>query len=787
MPGTYSRRQFVLGSAGAMGLFLSARLIFLEGTGAYAAVQALPPLAGNKIPQFVDPLPGLTLVDGTQDVALSMAEFSSPMLPTGFLGANGQYATTGTYVWGYRPTGATAVVSAGTGSYLGPVVLARRGTPTRVTFTNDLPISQAAARTAWHDWTDQTLHWADPLGVMDDPNAATLARLHYTGPVPAVPHLHGGEVPPWLDGGPDAWFTSDGAHQGPAAYPGGAGVKSCVYRYPNSQEAAHIWFHDHALGATRLNVYAGIAGGYLLRERDTDANGAPLVWLPPGLAPYGIGTGSPLTGAEAIIPLVIQDRMFDVNGQLFFPNLGVTPQHPYWMPEFIGDTVAVNGKVWPYRAVDRKRYRFLFLNGSNARGYDLSLIDPASGVRGPRMWVIGTDGGYLDQPALIDPNATNKAVPKSLMIMPGERYDVIIDFNDTTWRLLLAAKGVTFPVNTLQLRNTAPAPFPGGAASPASTTGRVLQFRVSNQVPATDTGYDPAGGGTLRPNAPIVRLVDPVAGTPAAGVTPTVTRQLTLVEVAGPKGPFEALVNNTKWTGRSVATDRFTDGLRADFPQQGGPLPHLKVSEAPAEGTTERWEIINLTGDAHPIHLHLVQFQLMNRQAFDAKAYLAAYGLLFPGSTAVDPATGLPYPPGVFIGGYGPPADYVTGMAAVYNPRTGTSTLKKVTTGTTLGGNPEVGPFLVGAALPPLPYEAGWKDTVMTRPGQVTRFIVRWSPNSAAIGSTGAAAAFPFDPAGNEGYVWHCHIIDHEDNEMMRPDRVEPLNVTRSYLKGTDF
>ncbi|WOP17375.1 multicopper oxidase family protein [Raineyella sp. LH-20] len=756
----------------------------MEGPGAYAALTVTQPLAGNKIPQFIDPVPSLTLVDGTQDVSLSMSEFTWQMLPTGFAGANGLYASTGTYVWGYRPSGATSIVAPGSGSYLGPVVLTQRGTPTQVSFTNNLPRSQTAQGVGWHNWTDQTLHWADPL--TQGPSAN-----HYTGPVPAVTHLHGGEVPPWLDGGPDAWFTSDGHHQGPAAYGVDATGTHCVYRYPNAQEAASIWFHDHALGATRLNVYAGIAGAYLLRDRDTDALGNPLPdWLPPGLAPYGIGTGSPLTGAQATIPLVIQDRMFDVNGQLFFPNVGMNPAlHPYWMPEFVGDTITVNGKVWPYKAVDGKRHRFLFLNGSNARTYDLSLVDSASGVRGPRMWVIGTDGGYLDRPALIDPNSTNKAVPKSLLIMPGERYDVIIDFNDATWRQLLAAKGVTFPLNTLQLRNTAPVPYPDGGATPTSTTGRVMQFRVSAQVP-TDTGYDPAGGGSLRPRSAIVRLVDPVTGTPATGVTPAVTRQLTLNEVAGPKGPFEALVNNTKWTGLSVAVDKFPDGpdggLRTDFPA-GDPLLHLQVSEAPKEGTTELWEIINLTADAHPIHLHLVQFQLMNRQVLNAKAYLAAYSLLFPGSTAIDPATGLPYPPGVFIGGYGPPADYVTGQGNVYDPKTKTSTPTKVTVGSTLGGNPDVGPYLVGAAVPPQSYEAGWKDTVMTRPGQVTRFIVRWSPNSAPVGSTGAAAAFPFDPSGNEGYVWHCHIIDHEDNEMMRPDKVVPLNVTRSYIKGTDF
>ena len=227
--------------------------------------------------------------------------------------------------------------------------------------------------------------------------------------------MHGGEVPPQLDGGPDAWYTGGpDAFQAHAFYsadgtgPAASGGHS-IYRYPNSQEGALIWFHDHTLGATRLNVYCGLAGGYLIVDPANDPANLP-----------------------ELVPLIIQDRMFDTNGQLFFPSdtaAGLlwtpNPEHPYWVPEFVGDVICVNGKAWPYLDVEPRRYTFLFLNGSNARSYEMFLIDPASGNRGPAFWVIGTDGGYLDKPVKVGPPAANN---NNLVMMGGERYMAIVDF-----------------------------------------------------------------------------------------------------------------------------------------------------------------------------------------------------------------------------------------------------------------------------------------------------------------------------------------------------------------------
>jgi FtsP/CotA-like multicopper oxidase with cupredoxin domain len=673
-----------------------------------------------------------------------MTEFQYNMLPSTWKPAVGTYS--GTWVWGYLEPGQVGNPAA-IPSYIGPVVVATRGQPTEIKFVNNLGTTATTNVLAYKNSTDQTLHWADPLnngantGAMDatmNPGMLPTSPWdqNYSGPIPAAVHLHGGEVPPVLDGGPDSWFTSDGNYVGHSYYSSdNLDPKNYViYRYPNTQEAAPIWFHDHTLGATRLNVYAGLAGAYLVVD--------PTQNLPANLP-----------GPADIVPLVIQDRMFDTNGQLFFPSdtLGgvqysPNPDHPYWVPEFVGDTIVVNGKAWPYKNVDPKRYRMLLLNGSNARTYELSL----SGIP---IWVIGTDGGYLDRPVMVN----------KLVMQPGERYDVIIDFSKAAGKNLI-------------MTNTARTPYPKGTPPNGATVGRIIQFRVG-KTPVVDASYNPSLGTPLRSvTQQIVRLVNPTTGTLAAGVTVNKTRELTLNEamampmtiggVKYPGGPVEILVNNTKWDGERINA---TTGIMEPIPGSTADSFGNYITEMPTEGETEVWEIVNLTADAHPIHLHLVQFQLMNRQDFNVSNYTKAYNALFPASVQIDPMTGLPYAGGAAIGGYGPPLDYNTGI-----PRA-------------LGGNPDVTAYLQSKAAPPAAYEAGWKDTVIAYPGQVTRIVVRWAPTDKTI--TDPNLSFPFDPnAGGHGYVWHCHIIDHEDNEMMRPDIVQPKpGAVRTYLLGTDY
>ncbi|HEU4349412.1 MAG TPA: multicopper oxidase domain-containing protein, partial [Actinoplanes sp.] len=496
-----------------------------------------------------------------------------------------------------------------------------------------------------------------------------------------------------------------------------------------AQEAAPTWFHDHVLGGTRLNVYAGLAGGFPIID--------PNLQLPTGLHPVGLRQGSD-GRVDFLVPLVIQDRSFDTTGQLMIPNEGINPEHPFWVPEFVGDTIVVNGKAWPYLDVEPRRYRFLIVNGSNARAYELFVTNPVTKANGPAIWQIATDGGYLDRPVKIDPNAP-KGQPQRLVILPGERADVIIDF-------------AGYAGQTLLLRNIGRHPFPNGTPPAGATVGRIVQFRVAGAT-GGDASYDPASGVPLRP--PMVRLADPATGALAAGVTADATRQLTLNEVIGDGGPLELLVNNTKWSGRSA------DGsVRPDFvPVTVGGVTE-GFSELPYEGDTEVWEIVNLTADAHPIHTHLTQVQLLNRQAFHVSRYVEAYEAAFPAPPGSDDGEYLP--------GYGPPLDYSTG-----NPRA-------------FGGNPDVTPYLQGPAKPPDPNEAGWKDTVTMYPGQVTRIVVRYAPTDTPAGARGA---YPFDPnAGGHGFVYHCHIIDHEDNEMMRPLAVRPdAAAVRTYQFGVDY
>lgn len=712
------------------------------------------PLPGNKIPQFVDPLPLLsvaggqmeTVIAGTGEITLNMLELQANMMPSTFVPANG-LPYTGTWVFGYR-VGPTAAPASAVDTYIGPVIVATRGIPTQVRYVNNL----TANNIAWRDWIDQSLHWANPgnepmmINCMGNPNK-------YMGPVPAVPHLHGAEDPAVIDGGPEAWFLSNESIPGTwtafgSAYYAGtdvaglganpAAANEAIYRYPNSQEASPLWFHDHLLGATRLNAtFAGLAGAYPIID--------PTLTLPTGLHPVGLQQGA--TGpVNYTVPLVLQDRMFDTNGQLYFPNVGINPEHPDWVPEFVGDTIVVNGKVWPYMNVDQQRYRFFLIDGSNSRPYDMFLQDLISKVKGPRMWVIATDGGYLDSPVLIDPNATGQqvkaGVQKSLMMMPGERYEIIVDFADPVWKGLLAAKKAAFPLDLI-LRNTAPTV---DGNPDASLDGRIMQFRVSANAPV-DNSYNPASGIPIRSGGQTIkRLVNTATG--ALAVTPDKTRELVLVEIEGPGGPLEVLVNNTKWNGKRP-DDTSIPGSKLVLGNWN--------TELPIEGETEVWEVVNTTADAHPIHLHGVQFQILNRQAFDAEAFGEAYEAAFPGED--------------FIPAYGPPLDYGPSLASGFK----------------YGGNPDVSPFLLGLPMPQLANEAGWKDTAIMPSGAVTRIAVRFAPQDVNVGTVGS---FTFNPSALDGaYVWHCHITDHEDNEMMRPYQFQPNipDASRTYIQGLTY
>jgi len=701
----------------------------------HAQVGTQIPLNPQVIPQFVDPLPHFAA--GLRVDAKAGGNLTIQMVPSKQIAVSTGTKLAGGTVGPLTPNVGLANVWVYQISYNGTpftapnwpayTIEAQQGHPLNVTYQN-LLTGQNYANVGLV--VDQTLHWADPMMGMG-------SFLPYGGEPPAVVHLHGGEVPPLSDGGPDSWFTPGDAVKGHAFNPS-------PYYYPNSQEAATLWYHDHALGATRLNVYAGMAGFYFLRGTDEENAKLP-GWsgddLVQEVAPVGTsGTFNTIPYLPEI-EIAIQDRMFDTNGGLYFPNLPTNPTvHPFWTPEFIGDVITVNGRTWPYLSVAPRKYRFRILNGSNARFYSLSF--PKGG---PTITQIGTDGGLLDAPVVL-------AGP--LLLAPGERADVVIDF--TLFAPVATKKGQM--ISSFTLENTARAPYPAGKVVSGSTTGRIIQFVVNGTMVSAANTANPGTDKSqvlapLRTN-PLVKLTN-FAGIPAVGVPVVKTRQLTLNEVMGAGGPLEILVNNTKWTGLSLGTTVRTEFTAVPNGTGVDPLKdYTYYSETMDEGTTEVWKIVNLTADAHPMHLHLVQFQLMSRQPFNVKGYNTVYNAAFPG--------------GLFLGGYGPPKAYGYYAAAPNIPLGGAI----------YGGNPDVSPFLLGALLPANPNENGWKDTFIMMPGEVTTVIARWAPTDkgATLDPTIAANAmwFPFNPDGGHGYVWHCHIVDHEDNEMMRPYNVTP-------------
>jgi FtsP/CotA-like multicopper oxidase with cupredoxin domain len=675
------------------------------------------PLDGATIPKFVDPLPSLasSRVNGAAAVTVDMVEFQQKILPASVYASRPAPFNNGTFLWGYKLNG-------GAPRWPAQTIESRQNTATSVTYTNSL---RAPLQLQKYLTMDQTLHWADPLHTTsanhceNGPPLAGPCTQPYAGAIPVVPHLHGAEVLSSSDGHPDAWFTPGLSLKGP-------GFVSNVYSYPNRQEATTLWFHDHALGMTRLNVLSGLAGFYLLRDtRDTGAASNPI--------------GLPAGAFEQ--ELLIADRQFDSNGQLLFPDgtpasnptgiNGPPPNpdhHPFWNPEFFGDVITVNGKSWPFMQVEPRRYRFRIVNGSNARFYRMGVVSGTPTVTPPPstpVYQIGSDGGFMNAPVAITNSATGK-----LFLAPGERADVIVDF--------AGQSGKTFVIT-----NDAEAPFPSGdpPSVSAPSAGQIMQFRVNLPLSSPDTSYNPAA-----PQRPL-------RAAPMTNIKPTNTRpantkrQLVLVEVEGDGGPLEVLLNNSHWNG-------LREGTTTPIPGSISNGKGLQSTENPRVGATEVWEIANLTEDVHPIHLHLIQFQVIGRQTFDRDGYRVSWDARFPGGTF----NGVSYPPGTYIPGFGPPLAYGTANAAG-----------------AVGGNPDFGPFLQGSASGPDAKEAGWKDTIKMLPFTITRIAVRYAPQSVAAGGVSPGTnLFPFDPsAGGPGYVWHCHILDHEDNEMMRPTLIQ--------------
>ena len=541
---------------------------FLEVAGVGTAALLVPggrawaaPIDGGTLEKYVDPLPVPGVLSpttpGGRHYRVEISEFSQQLhrdLPNP------------TTVWGYN------------GSYPGATFETRKNKPITVEWVNNLPLEPKLQLPL-----DTTIEEAPP----DLPRARV------------VPHLHGGHILSAWDGIPDAWFAPPGAS--PMTGPGFFGT---TFEYANDQRATTLWYHDHAAGVTRLNVYAGLAGFYLIRDAVEDS-----LNLPSG--PFEI-------------PLVIQDRMFDDAGQWFYPDQGVTDVHPIWVPNFYGNIALVNGKVWPFLEVEPRTYRFRILNGSNSRFYNLSLTSQQSFIQ------IGSEGGLLPEPVTL----------RELLIAHGERADVIVDF-------------AGYAGQSIVLTNDAPAPFPPGETT---SLPEIMQFRVTQPLSGRDST-------SLPRKLPGFRRLNPNSATNV--------RNLTLNQVIqSPMHPLELLLGNN-----------VPGGLPFTAP----------VTEKPQDHSTEIWNFLNLTDHTHPMHVHLVEYQVLDRQPFDVDLYIASNG------------TQLSF---------------------------------------------------TGPRIPPDPNEMGWKDTVRANPGQATRIIIRFD-------------ALPNDDIRR--FMWHCHILEHEDNDMERP------------------
>jgi FtsP/CotA-like multicopper oxidase with cupredoxin domain len=698
-----TRRQFLARTAAAgAGLYLVSKA---GGVRFVRATAPEPSLVPSAIAKYATPLlvPPVMPRAGTVNqrggkpidaYEISMRQISQQILPAGLP------ATT---VWGYG-----AVRSASKGGLLvhnapSLTIEAKWDRPVRVKWINDLRRADGTFLPHLLP-VDPTLHWANPPAGSDDrygegtrdsrPMFSTTPGP-YTGPVPMVTHVHGAVgVNDDSDGYAEAWYLPDAADipagyetvgtwydffaaKAAAAYGVAWGPGYATFQYPNLNRASTIWYHDHTLGMTRLNVYAGPAGFYIVRggpQGDAAVldtrSGMPAIL--PGPAPKE-GDKFPPNKTYYEIPIAVQDRSFDADGSLFYPDTresfdmivgpfigemdggmsGMAEEafSPIWNPEFFGNTMMVNGNTWPFQVVEQRRYRFRFLNGCDSR---FLILDFAS-IPGVEVWAIGNEGGFLAAPVNLTADHGNR-LPLGL----AERADLIVDFTNV-------------PLGRHVLGNLGPdEPFGGGVpgvdfepADPDST-GQIMEFRV---VPAM--AADPT-------TPPMYLQLPAIAPLPAA----TVTRPLALIEKMGMgydaamnevEGPLEAVLGTIDESGEAKAS------MWAD-----------PVTENPAIGATEVWEFYNTTGDAHPMHVHEVVFEVVDRE-------------------------------GLVLDEAGDPVQPIQ-----------------------LDGNITLAE----------PWETGFKDTVTAYPGQVTRVRATFT---------------------NPGqYVWHCHIVSHEDNEMMRPFRVGP-------------
>ena len=635
-----SRREFIQASAAA-----GVGAMFLRGRRAQAAF-AMSPALGKFVSPLrkfgVDiPIARPTGVDqfGADFYEIAMRQFTDQLHPD----LKGP-----TTLWGYGNA------ADATFKHLGGAILAQSKRPVRVRWSNELPASHPLP-------VDMSV--VSPYLGVGDPAVNR-----------AAPHLHGGLVPWTSDGGPFSWFSPAGKKQvkGPSVVnwlPDNGNKLTDDYWYPNNQSARMMWYHDHAVGITRLNAYAGLATGYLLSDAVESALMTSL--------------GIP---ADRQVPLVVQDKVFNPDGSLWYPSTydtqffalgpGLALPTPSLVPEFWGDTMLVNGTAYPFLEVNNGVYRFQVLNACNTRVLSLRLYfalpgafpndaEPDERANGPAIRVIGTEGGFLDgglapQGVLY---AGDRKAP-GLVLAPGERADILIDFS-----------GV--PAGSrLILHNDAPVPYPGGTP--------LADFHPGNK--ALPVPPAPGSGPNTR-----TLLQFRVTGTPATSLPATWGLPVSVA----PQVPAAAPRDLALWE----TVDQY-GRLAQNLGSIAAPLGLLDPpTETVRAGTVEVWRLFNLTADTHPIHFHYFNVRVLSRQPF---------------------------------------------------------TLAR-------GGTPQ----FTGKPYGPEPVELGWKETVRSNPGECLTLLVD-IPSTAGLAPNGVTIP-PSPRTGDAEYVWHCHILEHEEHDMMRP------------------
>ncbi|MBK8793251.1 MAG: multicopper oxidase domain-containing protein [Holophaga sp.] len=549
-------------------------------------------------------------------------------------------------------------------------------------------------------------------------------------------HLHGGEIPYTSDGHPDAWVTNDPAVQAKWAkaadpstgFPGRAATNQLPpYTYPNTQEAATLWFHDHSMGITRLDAYAGVAAFYVIKDPVVEGTGV-LASLPKGR--YANPVVPSLQSDEFDLPIVIQDKAFTEDGALVFPtfvNLGVYTYNALHdsngnalasiRPEMWGNVIVVNGKAWPYKNVKTQLYRFRIVNGSDSRMYNMWFQDADTGEiitpdvahdAAPTLtWPvvqIAAEQGYADAAVDVATGPGNEG----LLLPNGSRADILVDFGHPV-----------FKGRNIVLRNDCPAPFSGEfgqAATDAETldpklTGRIMLFKVANTTGTPSLLMAAAGPATS-----VRTSLVPYGAYPHLTPTRSAPR---LVDMQERKDPVYAFLDPTSGLVSFRTILLLNDKMF-----------RAPITEKPELDSVEEWVFINATPDVHPMHIHLTKFEVIEKGYVDNVTYPNAYT----------------------------PADSFA--------------LPKVSTHDAFIPNAEPGDP-ANSALPGSLYRVSaneikvWKDTVMVPPAA--------SPlesSSPVVHPGYVRVRAKFSALG--AYMWHCHILSHEENEMMRSFLVVP-------------